>query len=396
MDIISTNPHQRKAGEYGRRGKMAGVGKAGGIHREEVGIIQVAPDTPIREAMKLMDRSSLETILVIDEDKRLIGLVSDGDIRRAFLNGVESSEGIGRIMNRNFTALLHSTPFKDIEDTMRRRCFKQLPLVDEYKRVIDIVLLRDIIAGHYRDNYVVLMAGGTGSRLRPLTNELPKPMLKIGDKPILEIIINQFKDHGFKNFIISISYLADIVEGFFGDGSNFGADIKYIRETKRLGTAGCIRNIRQYLDKPFYVMNGDLLTKIDFDDMLGYHMENKFDITMGVRKYRHQIPYGVMETHGNRITGLIEKPAVDCTINAGVYCLEPEVIEFIPDNERFDITTLVERCIQSGGTVGGYDIDGYWMDIGQIEEYHKANMDYGYLFKEDFAGRDRLKSRYGL
>ncbi len=234
-----------------------------------------------------------------------------------------------------------------------------------------------------RDNFIVLMAGGKGSRLRPLTDEIPKPMLKVGDKPILEIIINQFRSFGFKNFIVSISYLAHIVEGYFGDGSDYGVSISYIRETKRLGTAGCLKLAKQYLNKPFYVMNGDLLANIDFKDMLGFHIENGFDITMGIRKYQYRIPYGVVETDGNRVAGLVEKPVNSCTINAGVYCLNPGVIEYISGNEYFDITTLVDTCIQKGGRAGGYDIKGYWTDIGQIEDYNRANLDYGYSFKDD-------------
>ncbi len=394
MDIISINPHQRRTTECSNTGKIPGIKKIGGFHREGVKTIQVLPDTTIREAMKLMDSSSLETILVIDEGKKLLGLVTDGDIRRSILNSMESSDKIGKIMNRNFTALHYSKPFEDIVNTMKKYCFKQIPLVDDNKRVIDIVLLRDIITDDYRDNYVVLMAGGTGSRLKPLTNAMPKPMLKVGDKPILEIIINQFKSQGFKNFIISISYLADIVEGYFGDGSNYGVNIKYIRETKRLGTAGCIRHAEPYLDKPFYVMNGDLLTRINFEDMLNYHAENEFDITMGLRKYEYQIPYGVMETQGDCITGLVEKPVVSCTINAGVYCLDPKIIGLIPEDEHFDITTLVEKCIQKGAMVGGYDINDYWIDIGQIEEYNKANMDYGFVFEEGNALRGNYKRAY--
>ncbi len=363
------------------------------MYRDDVKDIQVSPDFSIKEAMKAMDSSSMETILVIDENQRLIGLVSDGDIRRAILSGVELNEKIGRIMNQNFTAVPCSTPIKDIIRLMKKHYFKQMPIVDEDRKVIDIVLLKDIITQKSKDNYVVLMAGGMGSRLRPLTDDLPKPMLKVGEKPILEIIMNQFKNYGFTNFIISINYKADIVEGYFGDGSDFDINIQYVRETKRLGTAGCLKLIEQSLSKPFYVMNGDLLTRLDFEDMLKFHVANKFDMTMGVRQYEYQIPYGVIDIDGNSISAITEKPVNNCTINAGVYCVSPELIEYIPKNEYYDITSLITTCLHDRRKIGSYHIKDYWMDIGRIEDYNKANTEYESIFSDLSIKRSKSNNR---
>lgn len=228
-----------------------------------------------------------------------------------------------------------------------------------------------------RESYVVLMAGGRGNRLKPLTNEIPKPMLKVGNKPILQIIMELFKDYGFKNFIISINYLADIVEGYFGDGSNFGVNIEYFRESKSLGTAGCIKHLKKSLKKPFYVMNGDLITRLDVGKMMKYHMDNKFDITIGVKKYQYTLPYGVVNIEGGRIKSIVEKPVESCQVNSGIYCLMPHIIDLIPHDEIFDITSLIERCINIGANVGAYEIKDYWMDIGHIEDYYRANLDLG-------------------
>lgn len=230
-----------------------------------------------------------------------------------------------------------------------------------------------------KNNYVVLMAGGRGSRLRPLTNEIPKPMLKVGNKPILEIIMDLFKGYGFNNFIISINYLADMVEGYFGDGSDFGVNIQYFRESKGLGTVGCIRYLKRCLTDPFFVMNGDLLTKLDVESMLRHHINNKFDLTIGVKKYQYTLPYGVVNTEGGKITGIVEKPVESWPVNGGVYCLNPQVIDFIPENGPFDITCLIDNCIKMGANVGAYEINDYWVDIGQIEDYYRANLEYDYV-----------------
>lgn len=352
------------------------------MRSDEVKTVQVFPQTSIKDAMKLIDVTSLETVLVIDENERLIGLVTDGDIRRGIINGIPLEDHVEKVMNRNFTALPHTTSMKETVKIMKKHYFKQMPLVNEDKKVVDLILFKDIIADRSRENYVVLMAGGLGSRLRPLTNELPKPMLKVGDRPILEIIISQFKNYGFKNFIISINYLADIVEGYFGDGSSLDVNIQYIRETKRLGTAGCLKMVCENLKEAFYVMNGDLLTRLDFEKMLKFHMANGFDLTMGIRRHEYQIPYGVIDVEGNSVLGMVEKPLKHYIINAGIYCLNPDIIKYIPENEYYDITSLIEACLKENGKIGGYYIKDYWMDIGQMEDYHRANMEYESVFKE--------------
>ncbi|MCX7748444.1 MAG: nucleotidyltransferase family protein [Clostridia bacterium] len=349
---------------------------------EEIKRIQVNPEVSVKETMKIMDATSMETVLVVDEEERLMGIVTDGDIRRALLSGSSIEDSVSKVMNRNYSAVSVSTPVKEIIRRMKKYYFKQMPVIDEERKVVDMYLLKDIIAEKSKDNYVVLMAGGLGTRLRPLTDDKPKPMIEIGGRPILEIIINLFKNYGFKNFFISVNYLANIVEGYFGDGSDFDVNIQYIRETSRLGTAGCLKLVEDKLTKPFFVVNGDLLTRLNLEDMLKFHAANSFDMTVGIRKHDYQIPYGVVETEGNRISKVIEKPMKHCTINAGIYCLNPEIISYIPENKFYDITSLINACLSQGKKIGGFHIVDYWMDIGQIEDYKKANIDYDLIFKD--------------
>ncbi|MDP4181872.1 MAG: sugar phosphate nucleotidyltransferase [Bacillota bacterium] len=275
---------------------------------------------------------------------------------------------------------------------------RKISLVEKNKKFLDILKMKEDTSDVGMDNYVVLMAGGEGNRLRPLTNEIPKPMLKVGNKPILEIIINQFKDFGFKNFIISINYLADIVEGYFSDGSNFGVNIEYIRETKSLGTIGCLRLLKDKLRMPFYVMNGDLLTKVNFYEMFEFHKTGSFGMTLGIRNYQYTLPYGVIDHEGDIITDFSEKPLQSCMINAGVYCLNPGVIDYIPEDLSFDITDLVDICIRNEVNVGGFVIKGYWVDIGQIEDYYRANSEYDFVFKNDieFLKKNSKKSLFKI
>jgi NDP-sugar pyrophosphorylase family protein len=252
---------------------------------------------------------------------------------------------------------------------------RQLPLLDENKRLLDIYFLDDIITYEKKDNYVFILEGGLGTRLRPLTEVVPKPMLKVGDKPILELIIEQFREYGFKNFIISVNFLGNVIEDYFGDGKNFDVNIEYIREDKRLGTAGSIRLAEDRLINPFIVINGDILTGIDFDSFLRYHVENEFNVTAGVRSYEFTVPYGVINARELVITSLEEKPTFSYYINSGVYALNPEMIRLIPPDQIYNMTDLINDGMIKDHRAGIYQITEYWADIGQLDDYKKANED---------------------
>ena len=312
---------------------------------------------------------------VVDEDFYVKGVITDGNIRRAILGGHNIGDSIEGIYSKEFK---HVTPYvskKKVKELMLKYRIRQVPVLDEKGKLINLYFIDDIISYEDKENYVFILAGGLGTRLRPLTNDTPKPMLKVGDKPILEHIIEQFKEYGYKNFIISLNYKGEIIENYFGNGKNFEVNIQYVRETKQLGTAGSIKLAEEKLKKPFIVINGDILTGMDFDSFLNYHIENDFDVTVGARNYEIKVPYGVMVTEDNLIKSLEEKPVYSFHINSGVYVLSEQVIKYIPGDSMYNMTDLIEEVIANKGKSGVYQIIEYWSDIGQMDDFHKANED---------------------
>lgn len=334
----------------------------------------------IKYAMEIIDKGGKEIALVIDENDRLIGIVTGSDIRRAILRGVSLDCLVKDIVNRNFVFITKNYTQTLLNTIFERKNIKQLPVLDDNMRIIDLITYHKLKNKLLKENWVVIMAGGLGTRLLPLTKEIPKPMLKIGNKPMLETIIKQLKSYGYTNIVICLNYKGHIVENYFNDGSNFGVNIKYVKEEKRLGTAGAIRLASKYLNKSFFVINGDILTKLNFERMIKYHQEYENLITIGTRKYELQIPYGVIDIKEETVTELKEKPYMSFFVSGGIYCLEPEVIEYIPKDEYFDITQLINLLLAKGMKIGGFPIMEYWMDIGQIKDYEQANEDYSKLF----------------
>jgi NDP-sugar pyrophosphorylase family protein len=225
------------------------------------------------------------------------------------------------------------------------------------------------------------MAGGLGTRLRPLTEDIPKPLLPVGDKPILETIIEQFISFGFNNFIITVNYKADKIRDYFGNGEKYNANITYIEEEKRLGTAGALSLIDKKIDEPFFLMNADLLTKLNFDSMLRYHLNKDNTLTIASREYKYEVPYGVLEVENEKVTSLEEKPDHKFFVSAGAYILNPELLTRIPKNEYYDITELIDFLLSENGDVGTFPIHEYWLDIGQHEDYKQAKDEYWSEFK---------------
>lgn len=332
-------------------------------------------NSTVKGAMEVIDRNTTGAALVIDENHIVCGVITDGDIRRALLRGNELKDSIDNIYSKDFKYATILESKKKVKEFMLKYRIRQLPLLDEHKKLIDIYFLDQIITYEKKDNYVFILAGGLGTRLRPLTEAVPKPMLKVGDKPILELIIEQFRKYGFCNFIISINYLGDVIENYFGDGKNFDVNIEYVREEKRLGTAGSIRLAEDKLSKPFIVINGDILTGIDFDNFLRYHVENEFNVTAGVRSYEFTVPYGVINAKEMVITSLEEKPTFIYYINSGVYALNPQMVKLIPLNEKYNMTDLINDEKEKSQRAGIYQITEYWADIGQPDDYKKANED---------------------
>lgn len=335
----------------------------------------------IKEAMEVIDKNLTGGALVVNENNELVGTITDGDIRRALLRGCNISEGIEGAYFKNFKFVTEEHSKKKAKDYMLSNKIRQVPVIDKDKKLTDLYFLDDIISYDKKDNYVFILAGGLGTRLRPLTETVPKPMLKVGDKPILELIIEQFKEFGYRNFIISLNYKGELIEQYFKDGKNFGVNIEYITETKKLGTAGSIALVKEKFSKPFIVINGDILTGIDFDKFLNHHIKNNFDITVGVRNYEINVPYGVLVTDNMIIESLEEKPTYKFHINGGVYVVNPEIIKHIRDDEVYNMTDLIEDAMKNKQQSGIYEITEYWTDIGHIDDYKKANTDIHKFFK---------------
>jgi len=342
--------------------------------------VLIKSSTTIIEAIKIITDSSLQIALVVDNNQRLIGTLTDGDIRRGILKGVDLINSVDQIMNTTPLVANQNDSRNDILSLMRRKSIKQIPLIDEHGVVSGIEILDDLINPQTRDNLVILMAGGLGSRLQPLTNNCPKPLLEVGSKPILETIIENFIDYGFKRFYLSVNYKAEMLREYFGDGSKWGVEIDYISEEMAMGTAGPLGLLPEKPEQPFIVMNGDLLTKVNFQQLLDFHNEHHAKATVCVREYDFQIPYGVVTMDKFKLTGIEEKPVHRFFVNAGIYVLTPEVIELIPSQTRFDMTELLDNCLNNSHEAVVFPIREYWMDIGRIDDLERAKKEYSETF----------------
>ncbi|MCL6479847.1 MAG: nucleotidyltransferase family protein [Peptococcaceae bacterium] len=342
--------------------------------------ILVLPSTPIIKAIEIIDAGALQIALVVDEKGILLGTVTDGDIRRGILRGVPLNEPVNRVMNSSPTVARVNEEINTIISTMKNKNLFQIPVVDDGGRVVDLAVLKDLIMPGRRRNIVVIMAGGLGSRLRPLTDDCPKPLLKVGGKPLLETILENFMEYGFNKFYFSVNYKADMIKKHFGDGSRWGVDIEYIYEEKRMGTAGPLGLLPEKTQDTILVMNGDLLTKINFQHLLDFHSNTGADATMCVKEYNFQIPYGVVKIARHRLIEIEEKPVKSFFISAGIYAIEPRVLDLIPPNTYFDMPGLFERLIQENRETAVFPIREYWLDIGHKEDFERANGEFSEVF----------------
>ncbi|MDP3302084.1 MAG: nucleotidyltransferase family protein [Sulfuricurvum sp.] len=343
--------------------------------------IKLTSSSTIREALKIIDSGAMQIAIVIDEYNRLVGTLTDGDIRRGLLNSLGLDDTIESIIFRTPTIAMLSETKEDILKKALDKKLHQIPIIDDEYRVIGIQEINDLIKPATKPNIVVLMVGGLGSRLRPLTEEIPKPMLKVGNKPILQTIVEKFAEYGFREVIMCVNYKSHIIQDYFGDGSTFGITISYIFEEDRMGTAGALSLLKTLPNDPFFVMNGDLLTNVNFEHLRNYHMSQNAMATMCVREYDFQVPYGVVHMEGNTILSIQEKPLHKFYVSAGIYMLNPEVIQHIPLEQFYDMPTLFETLIQQQQKAISFPIREYWLDIGQMEEYERANNEYAGVFQ---------------
>lgn len=341
----------------------------------------IHPDASIISAIECLDRTALQIVLVVDELYTLLGVVTDGDIRRALLKRIDLEQPVHVIMNSQPTCASVMDDNASILAKLTLKKLRHMPIVQDNK-LVNLKTLSDLLEEDRQKNAVVLMVGGLGSRLGELTQATPKPMLEVGGKPILQTIIERFVAQGFVNIYLAVNYKADIIRSFFGDGSQFGAHIQYLLEDQKLGTAGALSLLPAQTD-PVVVMNGDLLTKVNFKSIVDFHHSHHVQATMCVREYEFQVPYGVVSMENDVITKVDEKPTHCFFVNAGIYVLSPEAIRTIPKKQRFDMTTLFSQLLESSKPTTCYPIREYWMDIGQLHDFKKARVE----FDDNFSAR---------
>lgn len=343
--------------------------------------IQITKDATVIDAIKIIDSSEARACLVITEDSKLIGTITDGDIRRAILKGVTLDSTISNVLHENPITAPVGKEVSFYQEILEKKQIQQLPLIDE----------NEILSGFYvasdkkkskKTNKIVLMVGGLGSRLGALTSNCPKPMLNVGGKPILETIIKNLTSEGFTDFYLAVNYKSEVIEEYFGNGSQLGISIKYIREEKRMGTAGSLSLLEEVPNEPLVVMNGDLLTSINVSELIEFHNENDSQATMCIRNYNFQLPFGVVVVNGENMQEILEKPTEKRFVNAGIYIVNPSTLSRIPKDQFYDMPTFFNDLLKEKMNVKVFPISGYWLDIGQKEDFEKAHVEYDEAFKK--------------
>ena len=331
----------------------------------------VSSDATIREAMTAIDAGASGVVMIVGENDLLEGIMTDGDIRRLLLAGAEMHSPITNGINRKFTHVSPETPRADVLDLIYARDIEHIPIVDADGKLVGMHSIGSIVAKDTLPNWVVIMAGGKGTRLGELTQDSPKPMLKVAGRPILERIVLHLVGAGIRKIFIAVNYLSHVIEDHFGDGSDFGCNIQYIREKTPLGSGGALALLEETPTSPLIVMNGDLVTDFRVRRMLRYHQNGKYLATMGLNHYNHRVPFGCVEFKDGAVSNLKEKPLLSELINCGIYTLSPELLERVKP-EFFPITELFENCLKNDEPIGGYIIEEDWVDIGMPEELRHA------------------------
>lgn len=342
----------------------------------------VGPDVALEDAISTMDECALRVALVVDDQRKLLGTLTDGDVRRALIRHLPLSTKVSAVMcakpqvgQRDWTRERYLSVMENFQ-------LLQLPIVDRDNRLVGLETLHGLLETKRLNNAVFLMAGGFGKRLHPLTESCPKPLLKIGDKPILQQILESFINAGFHRFFISTHFLPEMVRDHFGDGEQWGVNIKYTHEDVPLGTGGALGLLpHEEINEPILMMNGDLLTTLNYRDLLEFHNAHDGTATMCVRQHEYQVPYGVIQSEGHLIRSMEEKPVQTFFVNAGVYVLAPELVKSVRPGTRVDLPALLEASIAQGNQVNMFPLHEYWLDIGRPEDFERARAEFGTVFK---------------
>jgi len=342
--------------------------------------ITISPDITIRVAMELLDKTAEKILLVVDDKKKLIGALTDGDIRRHILKDQDMSKSIEPAYNKApFFVYQEDIDLRKIKKIFSRYKLSLIPVLDKNRSVVDYLTLENVFGKEKRIEKkkilapVVIMAGGKGTRLKPFTNVLPKPLMPVGGKTIIDHIIDRFREHGIKDYFLTVNYMSRIIKVFFEE-KNPDYKIGFADETEPRGTAGSLNLLKDSLTTPFFVSNCDIIVEADYADIYEFHTKGRYDITMVAATKQFHIPYGVCELDDNgRLGDIKEKPEYNFLVNTGFYVLNPKILEMIPDDEVFHMTHLMEKIKGNNGTVGVYPIsENSWIDVGQWDEYKKA------------------------
>ncbi|GAB5491165.1 MAG: nucleotidyltransferase family protein [Phototrophicaceae bacterium] len=353
--------------------------------------ILVNLDSTLKDAIASLEAGQTGIILVVDGQQKLVGTIVDGDIRRAILNELTSSSPIQKILDQKperyrvpISAHMNTDPSVLVR-TMKEKSVRHIPLLDDEGTVVDLYSIFDIIENKSVEPLPIdacIMVGGIGSRLRPLTNDTPKPMLEVGGRPMLEWIIESLTKQGVNDFYLATHYKAEVIRNHFRDGSQLGINIQYVHEEHLTGTAGPLSKIKDW-KRPLLVSNGDILTRVNFQEMWRYHQETNAMMTVGMREYTVTIPYGTLELDGTQIKDIHEKPSIVSFVNAGMYILDPSVVEYLEDEDAYlDMPDLIMKLINDSKTVSGFPITEYWLDIGQHRQFEQAQKDIVKIYGE--------------
>lgn len=340
----------------------------------DIASICVSPVEPLHNVIKVINQSNNGFALVTDENGRLKGTITDGDIRRHILACMPLDQPCQVVMSREPIIARSDMPQERIHDLIRATRVRILPVVDCEGRPVRVAHLADLLDPE-PEVVAVVMAGGEGRRLRPITENLPKPMIEVGGKPLLERIVLNLKRSGFEKVFISVNYRAEMIEEYFGDGSRFGVEVEYLRETTKLGTAGSISMLQEQLAGPVLVINGDVMTRVNLDRFVEFHRSHRCAMSVAAMGYHLTIPYGVISLAGHYVTGIEEKPTHRYMCNAGIYILEPEVVHMIPSNASYDMTQLMHAVSERGLPISVFPIHEYWVDVGRHEDLERARQD---------------------
>jgi dTDP-glucose pyrophosphorylase len=332
----------------------------------------VADTSTLEQVVRNLDSTALKIAIVVNESLELVGTISDGDIRRGLLRGLSLKNQITDIVHRNSLVVPPEMGREMVTQLMVANKIQQIPVIDSRRQVVGLHLWDEIATTTKRLNTMVIMAGGMGTRLRPYTENCPKPMLLIAGKPMLELIIERAKSEGFRRFVLAIYYLGHMIEDYFGDGSRLQVEIKYLHEPSPLGTAGALDLLYPKPTLPFIVTNGDVITDIKYGDVLDFHTRQNAKATMAVRVHEWQNPFGVVQTKGVEIIGFEEKPISRSHVNAGVYVLEPSALNYLSHDCHCDMPTLFERLQEKSCRIVAYPMHEPWLDVGRPEDLQVA------------------------